>query len=87
MGLPRYAWHLSGSGWVLSGLAHCPGWCPCPLGVCVGVTMQYMGYFMGESVLVPVHLEAQGVSVDVGPAGRGSDMKGTLLPAMGSVCV
>lgn len=32
MALPRCVQHLSGSGWVVSGLVQCLGWCPCPLG-------------------------------------------------------
>lgn len=39
------------------------------------------------SVLIPMRIEAQGVSADAGPAGRGSDVKGT-VPSHGfGVCL
>lgn len=37
--------------------------------------------------MIPMHLKAQRVSVDTGPAGCGSDLKGAMHPAIGSVCV
>lgn len=46
------------------------------------VTVECVGYIMGESVLIPMHLKAQDVSVDAGPAGCGSNVKGS-VPSCG----
>lgn len=64
----------------MSWLVSLPAW------GCV-VVRECVAYLMGKSVLIAMHLKTQGVSVAVGPAGCGSDMNGTLLPAREWVCV
>lgn len=85
MGLPRYACRLSGSGWVSSGLAQCARWCPCPLGFVLGQCSMWVTLWASLFWFQCIS-KHRVLSVDAGPAGRGSDMKGTLLPAMGSAC-